>query len=398
MNTENKSVIIDLPGHGSRSDFYRKSAYPGFRIPSGCAIFGILNENGTPFSGSRVIEGIAMMHDRSNGLGGGFAVYGIYPDFAECWAFHILYDDKYAISNVEEQLRESFNIVYSEEIPTRSTAGISNPPLLYRYFLKLKDVEKTFIIDSSKNRLMEGFTEANFIVNFVMKLNGGQKGAYIISSGKNMGVFKGVGFPEDIARYFMLDSYKGYLWTSHGRFPTNSVGWWGGAHPFGLLDWSVVHNGEISSFGRNKRFVNCFGYQCSLSTDTEVICYLFDLLVRKSNIDLELISSILAAPLWEQIDRMPGPEKDLFKTLRILYGGALVNGPFSIIVGTSNFMFALNDRIKLRPLVAARKGDYLFVSSEESAIRKVSPELDKIWHPDGGEPVIGFLKGKSANK
>ena len=24
-------------------------------------------------------------------------------------------------------------------------------------------------------------------------------------------------------------------------------GWWGGAHPFALLDYSVVHNGEISS-------------------------------------------------------------------------------------------------------------------------------------------------------
>ena len=396
MNAYKNLNKIDIPEYSHRSTFAvtggRKSDYPDFKVPSGCAIFGVLNERGESFNGSMVVEGIAMMHERSNGLGGGFAVYGIYPEFAENWAFHILYDDKIAIEQAEENIKESFDIIYSENIPTKKTIAISNPPLIYRYFLKLRDVEKTFIIDSSRNRLMEGFTEENFIVNFVMQFNGRQNGAYIISSGKNMGIFKGVGFPEDIAEYFMLDKYNGYLWTSHGRFPTNSVGWWGGAHPFGLLDWSVVHNGEISSYGRNKRFVNCFGYQCSLSTDTEVICYLFDLLLRKSNIDLELISSILAAPLWEKIERMDGPEKKLFKTLRIMYGGALVNGPFSIIVGSSRFMYALNDRIKLRPMVAARKGDYLFVSSEESAIRKVSPVLDRVWHPDGGEPVIGIVK------
>lgn len=392
MNINVNSGKVNLLAYGNQDHHNRKSDYPDFKVPSGCAIFGVLNESGKSFNGSRVIDGITMMHERSNGLGGGFAVYGIYPEFADYWAFHILYDNKLDIEQTEDIIKESFDIVYSEEIPTKPTITILNPPLVYRYFLRLRDVEKTFIINSSKNRLMEGFTEENFIVNFVMQLNDRQNGAYIISSGKNMGIFKGVGFPEDIAEYFMLDKYNGYLWTSHGRFPTNSVGWWGGAHPFGLLDWSVVHNGEISSYGRNKRFVNCFGYQCSLSTDTEVICYLFDLLLRKSSIDLELISSILAAPLWEQIERMPGPEKKLFKTLRVMYGGALVNGPFSIIVGSSKFMYALNDRIKLRPMVAARKDDYLFVSSEESAIRKVSRDLDRVWHPDGGEPVIGIVK------
>ena len=31
------------------------------------------------------------MHDRSNGLGGGFAVYGIYPSYADHYAFHVMY-------------------------------------------------------------------------------------------------------------------------------------------------------------------------------------------------------------------------------------------------------------------------------------------------------------------
>jgi len=372
--------------------FYGKKAdYPDFRVPSGCAIFGILNESGSCFGGGRIIDAISMMHERSNGLGGGFAVYGIYPDFKDDWAFHILMDDKEAAGQTEKDLNESFKIIYGEQIPTKKTSSISNPPLIYRYFLKLKDAERNFFIDSTKNRLMEGYSEENFIVSFVMRFNNSQGRAHIISSGKNMGIFKGVGFPEDIGHYFMLDDYKGYMWTSHGRFPTNSIGWWGGAHPFGLIGWSVVHNGEISSYGRNKRFVNCFGYECSLSTDTEVITYLFDLIVRRSSVSLELVSSILAAPLWEKIDRMNKKEKELFKTLRIMYGGALINGPFSIIVGNNNFMYALNDRIKLRPMVAAKKDDFLFVSSEEAAVRKICPRLDRIWHPDGGEAVIGFV-------
>jgi len=38
------------------------------------------------------------------------------------------------------------------------------------------------------------------------------------------------------------------------------------------------------------------------------------------------------------------------------------------------------------------KGDMLYLSSEESAIRLICPDLDRSWIPMGGEPVIGRLK------
>ncbi len=374
---------IKLKFHGNKySDTQEYSSR--FRIPSGCAILGIMDEQGEAFGGGTIIDGISMMRERSNGLGGGFAAYGIYPEFKNDWAFHIFYDDITAKEQAENELAGSFKVLHSEEIPTKRTSGVENPPIIYRYFLKLKN----------SSAAGEAEQEEDFIVSFIMKVNKNVKGAYIISSGKNMGIFKGVGFPEDIGRFFALDEYKGHIWTSHGRFPTNSVGWWGGAHPFGLLNWSIVHNGEISSYGTNKRFVSGFGYECSLSTDTEVIAYLFDLLARKMKISLDLIHLILAAPLWEEIDRMSEDKKELIKSLRVLYGSALINGPFSIITGSNNFMYALNDRIKLRPMVAARKGDLLFVSSEEASIKKICPSPDSIWRPSGGEPVIGILKNK----
>lgn len=82
-----------------------------YRISSGCAVFSIINESGKRFSGNQVLEGIAMMHDRSNGLGGGFAAYGIYPDFSKDWAFHLMYEDTEARYQVEEILDKNFKIL-----------------------------------------------------------------------------------------------------------------------------------------------------------------------------------------------------------------------------------------------------------------------------------------------
>lgn len=53
------------------------------RIPSGCAIAATISREGRRTSGETIIEGMKPMHDRSNGLGGGFAGYGIYPDYKD---------------------------------------------------------------------------------------------------------------------------------------------------------------------------------------------------------------------------------------------------------------------------------------------------------------------------
>ena len=45
-------------------------------------------------------------------------------------------------------------------------------------------------------------------------------------------------------------------------------------------------------------------------------------------------------------------------------------------------------------MIAAQKGELTFVSSEESAIRRVCHNPDTIWSPKGGEPVIVYIKGK----
>jgi glutamate synthase domain-containing protein 1 len=171
------------------------------------------------------------------------------------------------------------------------------------------------------------------------------------------------------------------------------VSWWGGAHPFGLLGWSVVHNGEISSYGINKRYLANFGYECNLFTDTEVLAYLFDLLVRRHSLGFDNVADVLCARFWDEIERLPEERRQLAQALRITYGGALVNGPFGIVVGYDRGMVGLTDRIKLRPLVAGRDNDLLFLASEECAIRAICPSPETVWAPKAGEPVVGELKG-----
>ena len=58
---------------------------------------------------------------------------------------------------------------------------------------------------------------------------------------------------------------------------------------------------------------------------------------------------------------------------------------------------ALNDRLKLRSMVVGEKDETVYIASEECAIRVISPELDKIWAPRGGEPVIVKLNDGGNN-
>lgn len=330
------------------------------------------------FSSRDPVKAIVNMHDRGNGLGGGFAVYGIYPEYKDEYALHIMYLSNEAKEKTEKILNESFDVVCGEEMPTRE-ADVWNPPIVWRYFVQ------------PKNLSPKAQTADDYVVEKVMRINTYTGKAFVFSSGKDMGVFKGVGFPEHIAEYFCLEEYQGYMWICHSRFPTNTPGWWGGAHPFNILDWTVVHNGELSSYGINRRYLEMYGYNCTMQTDTEVMIYAFDLLMRRQGLPIELVSQILAPPFWTEIDALEQRRGNLFRALRQTYGGLLMNGPFSIIVAHHGEMIGLTDRIKLRPLVAGIRGDFFYISSEEAAIRLVQPTLDRCWSPLGGEPALARL-------
>jgi glutamate synthase domain-containing protein 1 len=348
-----------------------------------CGLFGVMDRSGRRFDGNIAIDAMKNMKVRGNGLGGGFSVYGPYPHYKDQYAIHVMYEggNTDAKNRVEDFLHKNFEVVNEEEVPTNSDANVINPPLVWRYF-----------VNPEKKGEEKKISDDDYVVAKVMDINTKIDDAFVFSSGKDMAVFKGVGFPEDIAEFFMLDElYKGYIWTGHSRFPTNTPGWWGGAHPFCILDWTVVHNGEISSYGTNRRYLEMYGYYCTLFTDTEVIAYAVDLLMRRQKLPIEVVSRIFAPPMWYLIEHMDERRKQLYTTLRRVYGPLLVNGPFTFIVAHHGEMFGLTDRIRLRPITAGEKADFIFMSSEEASIRAVSPDLDRIWTPHGGEPIIGRL-------
>ena len=132
------------------------------RIPSGCAISGIMNKKGQVFSGDDIIKSIALMHDRSNGLGGGFAAYGIYPEYADHYAFHMFYDDLAAKETTEHFFNLNFVVDGAERMPTRKVKGIGDAPLIWRYFVKPVE-EKLYESE---------LTEDDFVARCVFEING----------------------------------------------------------------------------------------------------------------------------------------------------------------------------------------------------------------------------------
>ena len=118
------------------------------RIPSGCAISALISREGRKISGETIAASMVPMHDRSNGLGGGFAGYGIYPEYKDFFALHIFYPGENCRKECESLLRESLDIVHQEPIPTSPIEAITQVPLIYRYFAApLQSVLKRLQVD-----------------------------------------------------------------------------------------------------------------------------------------------------------------------------------------------------------------------------------------------------------
>ena len=326
-------------------------------------------------SGETITNSMKPMHDRSNGLGGGFAGYGIYPEYKEFYALHMFFDSRSTRKECEAFLKERFEIVQSELIPTRKLPAITDEPIIWRYFVApLKSVLLSLQMD-----------EKEFIAQTVMKINAELPGAYVFSSGKNMGTFKAVGFPEDVVSFTDSKKYEGYSWTAHGRYPTNTPG--GGAGLTPLHCWTTPLYTTVKSLpdDANRRFIEMFGYKCTLQTDTEVITYIMDYLIRVQGLTLGEAASVIAAPFWSTIASKTDLEDQKKHTyLRTMFSSLLITGPFSIVFGFEGGLMALNDRLKLRSMVIGEKDDKIFIASEEAAIRTMEPDAENIWFLPAG--------------
>lgn len=360
------------------------------RDTGACGISALFNMDLKPVGGKKIMDMICNMRERENGQGAGFAAYGIFPKQKDQYCLQLILEDIPERSStkerVEEFLKKHTDIVKDERVSTKN--GV---------FRDYPDIWRFFVNPNGKN----GDSPDDQMKDIMMCINDSIEGAFCMSGGKDMAVFKGVGWSSEIAEFYKVTDLKAYMWSFHSRFPTNTPGWWGGAHPFSILGHAIVHNGEITSYGTNVEYLKELGYVCRLMTDTEPLIYIFDYIVRKSGyppeIALQIATMALSPPYWRDIDRMPPVLKKWATSIRIIHRWALANGPFSIVITTDHprpMMIGHSDRKKLRPLIAALSEDEstFYLSSELNSIHEIDDTRD-YWQPDPGRPVIATTEG-----
>jgi len=172
-----------------------------------CGIIGAIDTSGGLLKGSDLIEAISVQREIGNGQGGGFAAYGIYPGLEQYFALHIACSNEQAAKAADEFIRAHLYVKIAEDMPTKDVKGITWHPLLKRYFtfpgpnnedLKLSNLGPTTV--HQQEELID-----DYMKKFVFNFNRSIPGAFVMSCGRNMGVFKGVGYPEEIGEFFLID-------------------------------------------------------------------------------------------------------------------------------------------------------------------------------------------------
>ena len=77
------------------------------RVFDGCGISSLFNIDGSRVSGEKIIKMLCILKERENGLGAGYAAYGIYPKYKDNYAFHFLFDNELAKTNVLDFLEKN---------------------------------------------------------------------------------------------------------------------------------------------------------------------------------------------------------------------------------------------------------------------------------------------------
>ena len=108
---------------------------PQEKCHDACGLTGLINRDGRRVGGATIATSIAVLRDRSNGLGGGFAAYGIYPDFKGAYALHVMVQFEEARSEVERFLRNAFEVILQHDFHSgteRSSNLIDQPATQYK--------------------------------------------------------------------------------------------------------------------------------------------------------------------------------------------------------------------------------------------------------------------------
>ena len=92
-----------------------------------------------------------------------------------------------------------------------------------------------------------------------------------MSAGRVIEIYKETGLPEEFAKAFALEDFRGTHALGHTRMATESRVTTEGSHPFSTgLDLCLVHNGSLSNHNRLRQNLRREGIEFQTENDTEV--------------------------------------------------------------------------------------------------------------------------------
>ncbi|MDZ7261085.1 MAG: glutamate synthase, partial [candidate division KSB1 bacterium] len=385
----------------------------------GCGVIGFAANE--PIAGRHLILPLTQMHNRGNGKGGGIAAAGCFPDYKDFYALHIGYLDPAARREIERNyITPFFEIEKVEKQPSLENTNHLKyleikPPEVWRYFCRVK---RAVLTDFARQRGFNDLAKAEdqFVYENSFNLSKNcyadleDKKAFVLSHGKNLMVLKGVGYAEEIARYYLLEDIKAYVWIGHQRYPTRGRVWHpGGAHPFVGLNEALVHNGDFANYFSVKEYLEQRDIHPLYLTDTEVAALLFDFYTRVLEYPLEETIEAIAPTTERDFDLLPRPKQRLYRAIRTAHIHGSPDGPWFFIIARSLpyedafQLIGITDTSMLRPHVFSLSfGEVCIgaVASEKQAIDalllslsredgRICPVADRYWSSRGGSHTDG---------
>ena len=395
----------------------------------GCGVTGFACS--IPVRGRHIYEPSVQMHNRGNGKGGGIAAVGLVPEDVgvsqEILDSHYLLQiallDPTARQEVEQKyIRLSFEVASEARVPTidnfHDVPGLEQePPDVYRYFVRVKpDVLDAFGEKNGISDLPPRDIEDEFVYRNSARLNEafysslGDKRAFVLSHGRNLVVFKIVGYAEQAVQYYRLEDFRAHAWVAHQRYPTKGRVWHpGGAHPFVGLNEALVHNGDFANYHSVAEYLLQRNIRSLFLTDTEVSVLLFDLWSRVYKYPLEYVIEALAPTTERDFDQLPEEKQRVYRAIQATHIHGSPDGPWFFIIARSlpdrkQFqLMGITDTAMLRPQVFAfSQGDVQIglICSEKQAIdatlrslaredSRFCPVADRYWNARGGSHTDG---------
>lgn len=171
------------------------------------------------------------------------------------------------------------------------------------------------------------------------------------SFGRSIEVVKDVGTADSLACYDEMNEMPASHSIGHTRLATESIDNINFGHPLAATvvpELSIVHNGQLTNYYRLRRRMEDLGIKFKTFNDSELIAHYLAYQIRVKGMGFQ-----------EALEHSVG----------------VFDGVYSYLCATPDGIGAVRDRLGLKPILFAEKGDVLLLGSEQCAIESVDPNV-----------------------